>query len=357
MSPTSNLLECETLLEPDQHYPLYIAAKKYWLPEFEAHWDDEEAVTLVLLHSTSFHKETWQPTLERIFQCSSAYSRNSSRPLKIKCAWAIDCPNHGVSAAFNDDALRQAPFYRNFGCRRYADAVHRFMSAGPKFRPMFDFRSQRLVGIGHSLGGVAMTILQNLEPAFKFSSVILVEPMLSPNAEAVEPLRRFLIKNAYERRDVWPSREYAYQNLKSRRRCKRWDPRILDLYIKFGLRTHPGAHHLQAPYDGVSLACSRDEEVLHFQTMYREPDGATKPVQDLDKICPRIPVSIVFGSDNEYIPRAVQNALIDPASGRRFSSITRIDGAGHLVPQHAPNQLGEQIFDILSTSLTLFSKL
>ncbi|KAG2153451.1 Alpha/beta hydrolase fold-1 [Suillus bovinus] len=348
MSPTSNLLECEALLEPDQHYPLYITAKKYWLPEFEAHWDDKEAVTLVLLHSTSFHKETWQPTLERIFQRSSAHSRNSSRSLKIKCAWAIDCPNHGVSAALNDDALRQAPFYRDFGCRRYADAVHRFMSA----RPMFDFRSQRLVGIGHSLGGVAITILQNLEPAFKFSSVILVEPMLSPTAEAVEPLCRTLIKNAYERRDVWPSREYAHQDLRSRTRCKRWDPRVLDLYIKFGLRTHPGARHLKMPYDGVSLACSRDEEVA----MYREPDGATKPVQDLDKICPRIPVSIVFGDNNEYIPRAVQDALIDPASGRQFSSVTRIDEAGHLVPQHAPNELGEQIFDILSTASS-FSRL
>ncbi|KAG2122542.1 hypothetical protein BD769DRAFT_1629204 [Suillus cothurnatus] len=296
MSPTSNLLECEALLEPDEHYPLYITAKKYWLPEFEAHWDNKEAVTLVLLHSTSFHKETWQPTLERIFQCYSAHSRNSSKLLKIKCAWAIDCPNHGVSAALNDDALQQAPFYRDFGCRRYADAVHRFMSAGSRFRPMFDFRSQRLIGIGHSLGGVAMpcarTILQNLEPAFKFSSVIL----------AVEPLRRILIKYAYERRDVWPSRKHAYQDLKSKRRCERWDPRVLDLYIKFGLRTHPGARHLQAPYDGISLACSREEEV----TMYREPDGATKPVQDLDKICPRIPVSIVFGSDNEFIPRAVQ---------------------------------------------------
>lgn len=55
--------------------------------------------------------------------------------------------------------------------------------------------------------------------------------MLSPNAEAVEPLRSILIKYAYERRDVWPSREYAYQNLKSRQRCERWDPRVLDLYI------------------------------------------------------------------------------------------------------------------------------
>ncbi|KAG0699761.1 Alpha/beta hydrolase family-domain-containing protein [Suillus ampliporus] len=296
MSPTPILLECETLLEPDQQYPLYITAKKYWLPEFEAHWDNEEAITLVLLHSTSFHKETWQPTLERIFQRSS-HSKIPSKSLKIKCAWAIDCPNHGVSAALNEDALRQAPFYRDFGCRRYAEAVHRFMSAGLRLEPMFDFRNQRLVGIGHSLGGVAMTILQNLEPAFRFSSIILVEPMLSPTAEAVEPLRRMLIKSAYERRDVWPSREYASQSLKSRKRCEHWDPRVLDLYIKFGLRTHTGASHLQAPYNGVSLACSREEEV----TMYREPDGATKPMQDLDNVCLRIPVSIVFGGDIDYM--------------------------------------------------------
>ncbi|KAG1732029.1 Alpha/beta hydrolase fold-1 [Suillus paluster] len=352
MSPTSNLRECETLLKPDQHYPLYITAKKYWLPEFEAHWDDEDAVTLVLLHSTSFHKETWQPTLERIFKCSSSYPRIASKSLKIKCAWAIDCPNHGVSAALNEDALRQAPFYHDFGCRRYAEAVHRFMSAGLRLEPTVDFRSQRLVGIGHSLGGVAITILQNLEPAIRFLSLILVEPMLSPTADAVEPLRDMLIKNAYKRRDVWPSREFAYENLKSRKRCERWDPRVLDLYIKFGLRAHTGASHLKAPYDGVSLACSREEEV----TMYREPDGATKPVRDLDKVCLRIPVSIVFGGENDYIPRAVQDALIDPASGRRFSCVVRIDGTGHLVPQHVPDQLGKQIFDILSSAPS-FSRL
>ena len=41
--------------------------------------------------------------------------------------------------------------------------------------------------------------------------------------------------------------------------------------------------------------------ILHFQTMYKEPDGATKPVQDLDKVCARIPVSIIFGGENDYM--------------------------------------------------------
>jgi hypothetical protein len=44
------------------------------------------------------------------------------------------------------------------GCHKYAEAVHRFMSAGLRLTSTFDFRSQRLVGIGHSLGGVAMLV-------------------------------------------------------------------------------------------------------------------------------------------------------------------------------------------------------
>jgi hypothetical protein len=30
-------------------------------------------------------------------------------------------------------------------------------------------------------------------------------------------------------------------------------------------------------------------------------------------------------------PAAVQDAVMDPASGRQFASITRVEGAGHLV--------------------------
>ncbi|KAG2144719.1 uncharacterized protein EDB93DRAFT_1087543, partial [Suillus bovinus] len=174
----------------------------------------------------------------------------------------------------------------------------------------------------------ARTILQNLELALKNYFVILVEPKLSPTTEAVEPLRLILIKFAYERRDVWPSREYAYHNLKSRRRCKRCDPRVLNLYVKLGLWTHPGARHptmVSAYHPHVRKRCYAtnilckivDPTKLHFQTMYRELDSATKPVKDLGIICSRIPVSIVFGNDNES------------ASSKLFSSATRIDGAGH----------------------------
>lgn len=37
-----------------------------------------------------------------------------------------------------------------------------------------------VVGIGHSLGGNTMFILQHPEPIIPFSSFIMVEPMISP---------------------------------------------------------------------------------------------------------------------------------------------------------------------------------
>ena len=96
-------------LEPQPDYSLYITAKRYWVPALESHADDPDALTLIFLHATSFHKETWEPTMERLFYLAS--SRGSS--LKIREAWALDCPNHGESAMLNERALQQPEFLFN----------------------------------------------------------------------------------------------------------------------------------------------------------------------------------------------------------------------------------------------------
>ncbi|KAF8838206.1 hypothetical protein BDN67DRAFT_109238 [Paxillus ammoniavirescens] len=324
-----------------------------------AHSEDPGAFTLIVLHSTSFHKETWEPTLQHLFDSSIQKHTSCRTRLKIRCAWVIECPNHGESAALNDDALQHPPFHRTFGCERYAEAVHRFMSSAPTLPTPVDFRDQKLIGIGHSLGGVAISILPTLEPLFDFSALILVEPLLSPGGlEIINDIKLNLIKSAYERRDVWASREDALQYLRSR---TPWDPRVLELYVKHGLRIHPAAKHETEPYHGVTLACSRDEEV----TMYRDLTGPSKGLESLNSICTRIPVSVVFGDEN-YLPRAIQDALVDPASGRRFRTVSRIQGVGHLVsstayplssasrscpifqiPQQLPEKLSEVLLEVL----------
>lgn len=94
-------------LEPQPDYLLYITAKRYWLPSFDEHEGDPNAITLIFLHATSFHKETWEPTIERLFNLAS-----TSR-LKIREAWAVECPNHGQSAILNEKALQQPEFLCN----------------------------------------------------------------------------------------------------------------------------------------------------------------------------------------------------------------------------------------------------
>lgn len=327
---------------PSRDYPLYLTAKRYWLPSFEANASDPAALTLLCLHATSFHKETWMPTLDALFTLASA----GSSKVKIREAWCLDCPNHGASGQLNADILLQPQFFLNFSCERYAQAVHHFLSAGPEEGAGVDFRKRNLVGIGHSLGGVAITMLQAIEPVFPFTSLVLIEPLLSPaGSHHLSKLREILVKGAYERRDVWPDREQAMGTLKRRERTAKWDPRILKLFVQYGVLQHPGARYPEGAYPGVTLACSRDQEAA----MYRDPDGATQPTETLTRLCKTYPVHLILGSIADFVPRRVHDAIVQ---GRPFASVTTVQGAGHLIVQEVPDRLGKVLYDALEMDAT-----
>ncbi|KAF9653902.1 hypothetical protein BDM02DRAFT_3216155 [Thelephora ganbajun] len=301
---------------PTASYPYHIAAKRY-----SAHhggcitewWYDErdKDLTLIFLHSTSFPKEIWEPTIEGLLQGRDRWKT------RIREAYAIDCPNHGVAAVLNDGLLDN--------CAGMANRHEIFLLTGPTHSTPVDFSKRNLIGIGHSLGGVSAILMQAMRSPIKFMSVILVEPMLDARpGNDYEQLRTRLVRSAYKRKDVWSNREEAAAYF---RNTVRWHPRIHDIFIKYGLRDHPTHAHEVSPFDGVTLACTRDQEAL----MYRDKDGATAPVQDLNAICSQVPVHVIFGENPDYLPRTVQDRLTDPKSGRRFASMTRIPNTGHLV--------------------------
>lgn len=103
------MLKQSVVYEPRNGYPLNVTAKRYWLPEFDDHSNDPHALTLIFLHSTSFHKETWEVTLEHVFDLAVQHEG----VVKIREAWAIDCPNHGASAQLNELILQQPEFFHN----------------------------------------------------------------------------------------------------------------------------------------------------------------------------------------------------------------------------------------------------
>jgi len=336
-------------LAPTDGYPLHTTAKCYWPAEQESHASDPSALTLIFLHATSFHKETWEPSLEQLFKLSS----QPGSVVKIREAWALDCPNHGASSHLNEEALMRPEFHNNFTCQKYAQAVHHFISAGPSHGAKVDFRKRNLVGIGHSLGGNAMLLLQDIDPIIPFSSLIIIEPMISPaGPQHLQNLRSILVKGAYERRDVWPDSAQAMEALKGRARTKKWDPRILDLFVEYAIKPHPGSTSPETPYHGVTLACTRDQEAA----MYRDADGPITPVPVLNKVCVDRPVHLVLAAVHDFIPARVHAALLDPQSGRRYASVTTLAGVGHLVPQEAPEKLGSALYEALAANASLVIK-
>ena|ERR1700691_1692948 len=102
------MLEQSVIYTPRDGYPFHITAKRYW-SQAGLDGNDPNAVTLVVLHATGFHKETWEPSLEHIFDLAI----RGDGIVKIREVWAIECPNHGASAHLNESTLQQPAFRHN----------------------------------------------------------------------------------------------------------------------------------------------------------------------------------------------------------------------------------------------------
>lgn len=101
------------------------------------------------------------------------------------------------------------------------------------------FRSQikaPIIGIGHSMGGANLVNLSLMHPRL-FTSLVLIDPVIQrlPNVSG-----NFMpAKASSVRRDRWPSREAAEIAFKKSKFYQSWDARVLDLWLKYGLRDLP----------------------------------------------------------------------------------------------------------------------
>ena len=103
-TPSSTMLVESIICSPTPSYPYHIAAKRYSADRDSGTTNQEydkpdKDLTLIFLHSTSFPKETWEPTIEYLLQGQNRWKT------RVREAYAIDCPNHGVAAVLNDGLL------------------------------------------------------------------------------------------------------------------------------------------------------------------------------------------------------------------------------------------------------------
>ncbi|EKM56754.1 uncharacterized protein PHACADRAFT_141668 [Phanerochaete carnosa HHB-10118-sp] len=312
-------------------YPLLITAKRYWHPE---HCSTEtDAVTLILAHGAGFHKEHWEPTLEHVYE--RLKEPENAFGVKVREAWSIECPNHGDAAVLNEDALTWG-YLPTFSWEEYARSIHAVLTGLGQGIDV-DFSRRRLVGVGHSMGAIALMLADTYFPTLKFASLILVGPALLHKLHPGE-LQPDPATPAAKRRDIWPSREEALKALQSRPPFKTWDPRILELYVEHGMRELPTAVYPDKA-DGVTLKCPRKQEVA----CYLSDIGRARAYNYLHHLCVTLPVHIIFGTINDLFSVAHQY-ILTVAAKEKYATVSKVDGAGHLVPQMQPKGLADAVF-------------
>ncbi|PFH48514.1 hypothetical protein AMATHDRAFT_149724 [Amanita thiersii Skay4041] len=321
------------LFDPRPAYPFLVTAKRYWDPD-SADVEDSDALTLVFAHGTGFHKEQWEPTIEELYDFIKGTS------VRIREVWSIDAPNHGDAAILNEKELMWG-YDGVFGWEEYARCIHAFL-AGLGKGVDIDFPSRKLVGIGHSMGAISLILTHGYFPLVKFSALVLVEPMLMTKW-FMETKHLGLGSGASNRRDIWPSKEEAYKIMKSKS-FKHWDDRVLRIYVEQGLRPLPTAIYPELT-EGVTLKCPRSYEAA----CYRDRTGHPRAYRMLKHITPKVPTHFIYGSIDDQLPRAVQEDVIKYAAGgeQMLASLSKVEGAGHLVVQIDPKGLGRKICNAL----------
>lgn len=194
-----------------------------------------------------------------------------------------------------------------------------------------------VVGIGHSVGGVA-TMYAAIKRPDKFSQLILIDPtLLSPVLLGYTALMRFarqegrykLLQGALKRRNRWSDLQEAIDYFRPKKLFSRFSPDMLHRYAEGATIPHPEG--------GLTLAMPREWEAQIFRTL---PTTAYRLPSRL-----KVPTHIIRGELTDvFVPAsAALFKLLNPRV-----TIETIAGVGHLIPQEAPEETGRQLMQAIN---------
>ncbi|KKK20610.1 hypothetical protein ARAM_000157 [Aspergillus rambellii] len=326
-------------------------------------------VTILAAHANGFPKELYEPLWEEIL------ARSKANGFRIRSIWMADVAHQGQSSVTNEDLLGNDPSWFDHS----RDLLH-LVNVKRKEMP------RPIIGVGHSMGGAHLVQLCLMHPRL-IHSLILLDPVIQRQTTQLDAtslgkqelvLAKTTQLSTY-RRDRWPSRKAAAEAFRNNPFYQTWDSRVLDRWIKYGLRDLPTAIHplnesAQKPEDGdrpVTLRTTLHQEVFTFsRPNYDGPPGFSVPVNkvthpDLDPdhlgswpfyrpepsgVFAQIPhlrpsVLYIFGGKSDICsPTMIADKLAHTGTGLGGSggvAAGRVKGVlfaefGHLLAQEAP---------------------
>ncbi len=199
-----------------------------------------------------------------------------------------------------------------------------------------ELTDQPVIGIGHSVGAIATMYAAVAHPE-RFSHLILLDPTLLPRTYLwIVRLMRLLgrearlplVQQALRRGRAWLSVEDAYTYFRGKRLFSRWSDDQVRTYAE-SITTPDGR-------GGVKLVFSPEWEAQIYRTV------ATDVWRYPNRIKP--PLLVICGelTDTFVQPSAALFARLNPRA-----QIVTIKGAGHLVAQEQPDEVGRAIQNFL----------
>jgi len=250
-------------------------------------------------HATSFHARIWDRVIAHL-------------PGERHC-FAFDARGHGRSS-------KPAPPYawRNFG--RDVSAIAESLGLAGA------------VGVGHSMGGHAVTVAASLHPS-AFSALVLFDPVIRAKDQYLGPWGKtgFVAK----RRNQWASPQEMFERFGSRPPFDAWDRGVLLDYCNYGL---------EPAGDGYILACPPAIEASIYENS-SVPESNIYP--EIARI--RIPVHVVRAGryrDPANVMGTSPTAADLAASFARGADTLLLEHS-HFIPMEAPELAAKLIADTL----------
>lgn len=260
-------------------------------------WIGEDPPVL-FLHAAGFHGRIWDQVISRLED--------------IHC-FALDLRGHGRSSS-----TTVAPEWHTFASDVIAVGDH--------------FHWSGVVGVGHSIGGHALTAAAAARPGM-FSRLLLIDPTIMPEVYYVGVMD--FDHYTRKRRREWASPDEMFERFRSRAPFDQWNPDVLRDYVTYGLVLNPSG-------SGYMLACDPDFEADTYNY------GTAANIYPLIPSV-SIPVTVMRAAGQQE--SGVFNLSASPTVpdlAARFPNGRDIylPQYSHFIPMEAPEVIAEAVRDI-----------
>lgn len=254
-----------------------------------------DGTPILLSHATGFCAHVWEPVAAVL-------------GARHRC-FALDYRGYGDSEKIAPETLAWTGFA--------ADAV----AAARHVRGVTG--ADRVVGLGHSMGGAALVSAAISEPDL-FRALFVYEPIIFPPARETGGRHggHILADGARRRRRTFESVEAALANYAAKPPMSLFHPGAREGYVRHGFRVLP---------DGTAeLKCDPELEARTYETSAQDPKW-----EDLGTVRP--PVWVMAGVREEMQPSAIAELVAEQMrAGGANATFVRWDELGHFGPLENP---------------------